>query len=216
MHTLASVPQSKPSPTENAAPVESNPDPLRKTIGKAAGKAKASDLRLRKHADYQRAYKATRKQFSSSMSWFLALRSMLHAAPALPLVSPSPRVGLTVGKVLGKAHERNLIKRRMREAVRHGIHELPEGIDLILHPKRSVMTMDFGKLEAEVLRIFRQAATQTRETAARVAQSKPVKGPEVVQSSGQSRAPQPNLKPDPKQGQKPDLAQVPGESVTRS
>jgi hypothetical protein len=32
----------------------------------------------------------------------------------------------------------------------------------VLHPRRSVMTMDFVKLEAEVLRIFLQAAAQLR------------------------------------------------------
>jgi ribonuclease P protein component len=158
-----------------------------------------SDRRLRKHADYQRAYKATRKQFSSSMSWFLAVRSSIPDAMAS---SSCPRVGLTVGKVIGKAHERNLIKRRMREAVRHAIHELPEGVDLILHPKRSVMTMDFVKLEAEVLRIFRQAASQTQESAAKAAQTKPVMGPEAVQK--------------PERVQKRAATQSSGESVTRS
>ncbi|HEX4321910.1 MAG TPA: ribonuclease P protein component [Acidobacteriaceae bacterium] len=126
---------------------------------------KPRETRLRKHADYQRVYKATRKQFSPSMTWFLAPRVESDPEPSSAQESPtSPRVGLTAGKVLGKAHERNRIKRRMREAVRKHILALPDGVDLILHPKRSVMTMDFGKLEAEVLRIFRQAAAQTRGT----------------------------------------------------
>jgi ribonuclease P protein component len=122
------------------------------------------ETRLRKHADYQRVYKATRKQFSPSMTWFLAPRVESGPEPSSLESSTSPRVGLTAGKVLGKAHERNRIKRRMREAVRKHILALPDGVDLILHPKRSVMTMDFGKLEAEVLRIFRQAAAQVRGT----------------------------------------------------
>ena len=47
------------------------------------------------------------------------------------------------------------------------IAELPDGADLILHPRRLVMTMDFVKLDAEVLRIFRQAAAQVRGAKAR-------------------------------------------------
>ena len=144
------IPASPSSPAK--LPTELAVDSLAVTAG-------TEDLRLHKHADYQRVYKASRKQFSSSMSWFLAPRSV---SGALSPVS-GPRVGLTVGKVLGKAHERNLIKRRLREVVRDAIHELPEGVDLILHPKRMVMTMEFAKLEAEVLRIFRQAAGQVRQ-----------------------------------------------------
>jgi ribonuclease P protein component len=115
--------------------------------------------RLRKHSDYQRAYTAGHKRQSASMGWFLAAQAQADGqGPG------QARVGLTVGKVLGKAHERNRIKRRLREVVRHAIHELPDGVDLILHPKRLVMTMEFGKLDAEVLRIFRQAAAQVRQT----------------------------------------------------
>ena len=110
--------------------------------------------RLRKHADYQRAYAAGRKRQSASMSWFLAPQSPAYAGAALP---PGPRVGLTVGKVIGKSHERNRIKRRMREALRLHAELLPDGFDLILHPRRFVMTLDFAKLEAEVVRILQQA-----------------------------------------------------------
>jgi ribonuclease P protein component len=110
--------------------------------------------RLRKHADYQRAYAASRKRQSASMSWFLAPQ------PLVILKATGPRVGLTVGKVIGKAHERNRIKRRMREALRRHVDLLPQGCDLILHPRRTVLTVDFKKLEAEVVRILQQAKTE--------------------------------------------------------
>ena len=80
-----------------------------------------------------------------------------------------PRVGLTAGKVLGKAHERNRIKRRMREALRRHVELLPEGFDLILHPRRFVLTLEFGKLEAEIVRILHQA----RAEAAKMSQEVP-------------------------------------------
>jgi ribonuclease P protein component len=114
-------------------------------------------VRLSKHADYQRAYAASRKYRSVSMSWFLAPQLPFGVAAELPV---SPRVGLTVGKVMGKAHERNRMKRRMREALRRHVDLLPLGCDLILHPRRAVLTLDFRKLEAEVVRILQQAKAE--------------------------------------------------------
>jgi ribonuclease P protein component len=74
--------------------------------------------------------------------------------------------------VVGKAHERNRIKRRMREALRRHVGMLPEGFDLILHPRRIVLMLEFGKLEAEVVRILHQA----RVEAARMSQETPAPG----------------------------------------
>jgi ribonuclease P protein component len=98
------------------------------------------------------------------MSWFLAPQQPALAGAAVPA---GPRVGLTAGKVLGKAHERNRIKRRMREALRRHLDLLPGSFDLIFHPRRVVLTMEFAKLEAEIVRILEQAKAE----AARSAQS---------------------------------------------
>jgi ribonuclease P protein component len=119
--------------------------------------------RLRKHADYLRAYAAGRKRQSAAMSWFLAPQTKEAEAASLPAAA---RVGLTVGKVMGKAHERNRIKRRMREALRRHKDLLPQGCDLILHPRRSVLTLDFKKLEAEIVRILEQANAEAAHIAA--------------------------------------------------
>ncbi len=57
-----------------------------------------------------------------------------------------PRVGLTAGRVLGKAVERNRIKRRMREAVRLNLALLTRDVDVVLHPRRTVLTADFARI----------------------------------------------------------------------
>jgi ribonuclease P protein component len=106
--------------------------------------------RLRKHADYQLVYKAGRKQFGKQIAYFFALRPADRRSD-----TPGPRIGLTVPKALGKAVDRNRIKRRMREAVRRNLPLLTSAVDVILHPRRSVIDAEFATLEREVSVIFR-------------------------------------------------------------
>ena len=128
-------------------------------VSRPAQRQTLAGARLRKHADYQRAYAAARKRQSTSMSWFLAPQTPAKPDSILP---SGPRAGLTVGKVLGKATERNRIKRRMREVLRRHVDLLPRGFDLILHPRRNVLTMEFTQLEAEIVRILKQAGEQAQ------------------------------------------------------
>lgn len=123
---------------------------------------------LRKHADYQRVYREGKRQSLPLMTYFFASRDVSQSHPPherpssadLPLDS---RVGLTAGRVLGNAVERNRIKRRMRSAVRQHRTELTASVDVILHPRRSVLEAEFAQIERDVLRAFRavQAAVQT-------------------------------------------------------
>jgi ribonuclease P protein component len=106
--------------------------------------------RLRKHADYQLVYKAGRKQFAKQIAYFYAIRPEDRRSD-----TPGPRVGLTVPKALGGAVDRNRIKRRLREAVRHKLDLLTSPVDVILHPRRSVIELEFTQLEREVAQIFR-------------------------------------------------------------
>ncbi len=121
----------------------------------------STNFRLRKHADYQRVYKAGRKQFGRQMAWFFALRDAEAAARS---ETTGPRIGLTVPKSLGKAVARNRIKRRLREAVRSALPALSAPVDVVLHPRRSVLEAEFAAIGREVQTIFRsvQAAAEKR------------------------------------------------------
>lgn len=113
------------------------------------------DLHLRKRADFERVYAQGRRHFSQNLTVFFRRR---EAADPVPYGAEpgrtGTRVGFTVGRVLGGAVERNRMKRRMREAVRQELAWLTTPVDVVIHPKRSVLKVDFAVLRQEMAAAF--------------------------------------------------------------
>jgi ribonuclease P protein component len=176
--TPAAVPLSTATPLSKNSPSSAVP---------RAQTAKARDWRLHKHADYQRVYQASRKQFASLLTYFVAPQ----APEAIGLDHAAPRVGITAGKVLGKAVERNRIKRRMRAAITTNLDALRANVDVVLHPKRSVLTADWTALRNEVRRIF----VKIEQGHARSAPSPTTPSPTLPeQKSRERRLPEPECR----------------------
>ncbi|MGA3316010.1 MAG: ribonuclease P protein component [Candidatus Korobacteraceae bacterium] len=114
---------------------------------------------LLKHADFQRVYQSGRRQFTGNMTVFFLRRSGGREAIG---TGNTPRVGFTVGKVLGGAVERNRIRRRMREAVRLSARVCDGPIDVVFNPRKSVGNVPFAELVNEVTRALRLAAQRAR------------------------------------------------------
>ncbi len=133
--------------------------------------------RLRKHPDYQRVYKTARKQWAKQIAYFSTPRPP-GSQEALRSETAGPRIGLTVPKALGKAVDRNRIKRRLRELVRAALpllRGLP--VDVVLHPKRSVLEADFSVLQREVALIFKSVhAKGTAETSSKATAAPSLRG----------------------------------------
>ena len=126
-----------------------------------AGRKFPKTKRLLRHADFQQVYQQGRRQFTGNMTVFFLRRSADGADD-----SCSVRVGLTVGKVLGNAVERNRIKRRMREAVRGSWLAESASVDIVFNPRKSVLQLPFGELRAEVERCLKLAMQRAREAKA--------------------------------------------------
>jgi ribonuclease P protein component len=117
--------------------------------------------RLLRHADFERVYKQGRRHFSASITVFYCPRpeekSPATTAGRNSVPSPAPsglRVGFTVGRALGGAVQRNRMKRRLREAVRMSRPVAGIAADVVINPKKSLLTTDFAALQNEVSRAF--------------------------------------------------------------
>jgi ribonuclease P protein component len=124
---------------------------------------------LLRHADFERVYKLGRRHFSASLTAFYLLRSQAPVAEkaiagetTVERVTakracsaiPGVRIGFTVSRALGGAVQRNRMKRRLREAVR--ICGVPSsvGADVVINPKKSLLTIEFAEVVNEVKRAF--------------------------------------------------------------
>lgn len=97
-------------------------------------------VRLLRHSDFERVYKQGRRHFATHLTVFYLRRAE----------GSGPRIGFTVGKVLGGAVERNRMKRRLREVVRLHRLNLRVPVDVVINPKKSVLKVEFAELEREI------------------------------------------------------------------
>jgi ribonuclease P protein component len=129
---------------------------------------------LLKHSDFQRVYQQGRRHFSGNMTVFY-LRTKDAAAKAEEAEADTTpraqaggvRIGFTVSKALGGSVERNRMRRRTREAVRHHrsmLDGMSGAVDVVINPKKSLLKAEFSQISLEVERAFR-IIRQSAETA---------------------------------------------------
>lgn len=102
-------------------------------------------LRLLRHADFERVYQQGRRYFSAHMTVFYLRRE----------TGEGLRVGFTVGRVLGGAVDRNRMKRRLREAVRLRRPGNSCPVDVVINPRKSLLSAKFEDVLTEVERAFK-------------------------------------------------------------
>ena len=110
----------------------------------AAGERLPYRERLRRRTDYLRCYRTGRRRHGSLAILYFAANQLGH-----------PRIGITASRKVGKAVERQRLKRRIKEIYRRwqDRSQLP-ALDLVVHLKPESGKSDFPALRAELLRLF--------------------------------------------------------------
>jgi len=110
--------------------------------------------RLRKHSEFELVYRSGRRHFSPVLTVFYLFRKQEQEpdsrSGSATQSGEQARIGITVGRALGKATVRNRIKRRVRE----NLGRIKRPVDVVINPKKVVQEIEFQKLCAEVAKAF--------------------------------------------------------------
>lgn len=104
------------------------------------------DARLHNRGDFELVYAAARKAWGRGFTVFIAANP--HG---------QHRLGLAVGRKVGKAVLRNRIKRRLREVFRLCRQDLPGCYDIVVHGRAEVAAMPFAELTGAFQKAVRTA-----------------------------------------------------------
>ena len=72
----------------------------------------------------------------------------------LPTKHRDLKIGFSITKKIGKAHTRNLVKRRLRAIVRGLVPSLPDDYNVVVIAKAGVETLNFDDLKSQVQLVF--------------------------------------------------------------
>ncbi|HLW97545.1 MAG TPA: ribonuclease P protein component [Candidatus Acidoferrales bacterium] len=103
-------------------------------------------VRLLHRPEFEAVYRNGRRRTSSQFVIFFR-----------PNGAAQSRFGASVKKALGGAVVRNRIRRRIREVLRIHMPEIPNGWDIVIHPRATVARSQFSPLAMELVGLLRSA-----------------------------------------------------------
>ena len=95
-----------------------------------------------------------RKEFAYLYNNGTAKHSAHLTLVFLPTKNRPLKIGFSISKKIGKAHIRNLIKRRLRAIVRECIPTLPDNYNMVFIARAGVTDINFAELKNEVMLVI--------------------------------------------------------------
>jgi len=100
--------------------------------------------RLRKNEDFKLVYKKGKNYWNRNLVLYKRKNGLGYS-----------RIGFSITKKFGNSVERNRAKRRLKEICRLNFHNIENGYDIIIIPKKNVMDINYKQLESAMLHIFK-------------------------------------------------------------
>ncbi len=112
-----------------------------------SGERFTRDDRLRRRSEFDRVYSQGRRAWARGFAVILA-----------PGETGRHRLGLTVGRQVGKATVRNRVKRRLRDAFRRNRERIPGCYDIVVQARREAAGMPYAEISEDLIGAVRRAA----------------------------------------------------------
>lgn len=107
--------------------------------------------RLRKNSEFASLMKQGKRLSTDGLSLFYA-----------PNGGRGVRLGISVGKKLSHAVERNRLRRRIRAAAASGLAASAEGFDIVFMARQSLMQADFDRIKEAVLDLLNRSVLRNK------------------------------------------------------
>lgn len=101
--------------------------------------------RLKKQGDFDFVYEAKQSQANKYFICYFKKNEKLV-----------PRFGFSISKKVGKAHERNLIRRRLGEIIRLELEYFKEGYDIIIIARKDVVGLSYLELKENFNKLMKK------------------------------------------------------------
>jgi len=98
------------------------------------------NYRLRKNFDFRKIYKYTKNPLATKYLVLYFKKNKLNES----------RIGFSISKKLGKANERNYLKRQLREIVRKNLDNIKDGYDLIFIARQRIKELNYSDIESNL------------------------------------------------------------------
>src|SRR5215510_153126 len=102
--------------------------------------------RILKRREFRQVYEKGRK-----------FRAAFFTAFVMENGGKAARLGITTTRKLGNAVNRNRVRRRLREVFRKNQRSVPNGIDIVVNAKDSIIEVAYRELESDFISFLQRA-----------------------------------------------------------